>query len=334
MKLEGRLKETGKRVLEASVGISIVAGIAVVGAASWTTIAIAAAPAKTAASVRDPAALKADEVFWRTFHGAKYDAIQSVIDELTAAYLKTPKDAVTAAHIGWLHTWRVAERARMPGAPATITDDVVLGRKYFHEAVSLEPTEARYLGFLATQVLSEGRIDQNERLTREGYFMLKDAVRAWPEFNLFTAGYVMSGLPPESLQFKEGLEFQWQNMDVCAGELVDRANPDYSKYMSLDVKTGKKRACWNSWIAPHNLEGFFLNMGDMLVKAGEVKTARAIYADAKASREYATWKFQGVLDDRIVQAEANVAAFNHADSANTTPIMIDSTFACMACHEE
>jgi hypothetical protein len=52
---------------------------------------------------------------------------------------------------------------------------------------------------------------------------------------------------------------------------------------------GKKRACWNSWIAPHNFEGFFLNMGDMLVKVGDWRTAQKIYANAKLSPDYANW---------------------------------------------
>jgi hypothetical protein len=334
MSLGKHIARNRKWVLRGAVALSLVAALGVAASASWTRIAIASAPAKTAASARDPAALKADEVFWQTFHGGKYDQIQPALDQLTAAYLKTPSDAVTAAHIGWLHTWRVAERARDPEATATITDHVVVGRKYFHEALMLDPGEARYLGFLAAETLSEARIDQDERLTREGYFMLQDSVKAWPEFNLFTAGYLMSGLSPESPQFKEGLEYQWKNMDVCVGEPVDRATPDYSRFMPLDTKTGKKRTCWNSWIAPHNLEGFFLNMGDMLVKTGDVKTARAIYENAKASKEYAAWRYQDVLEDRIAHAQDNVAAFNRPDAAKTTPMMIDSKFACMACHLE
>lgn len=116
----------------------------------------------------------------------------------------------------------------------------------------------------------------DEKLTRQGYFMLKDAIEAWPEFNLFTAGYVMSRLPADSPQLREGLEWEWQNLDICIGEKLDRANPDYTRYMSMETREGPKRACWNSWIAPHNLEGFFLNMGDMLVKAGDWQTAQKI----------------------------------------------------------
>ncbi len=41
------------------------------------------------------------------------------------------------------------------------------------------------------------------------------------------------------------------------------------------------RTCWNSWIAPHNWEGFCLNWGDMLAKNGEVEEAQRIYNLAK-----------------------------------------------------
>jgi Integrase core domain len=142
--------------------------------------------------------------------------------------------------------------------------------------------------------LAEATIDREEKGLRKGYFMLKDAILAWPEFNLFTAGYVMSRQPADSDQFKEGIAWQWQNLDVCVDEKVDRTNPDFAKYMRLESKQGPKRACWNSWIAPHNFEGFFLNMGDILVKAGDWQTARKIYANAKAESFMKTLKIEAV----------------------------------------
>jgi tetratricopeptide (TPR) repeat protein len=224
----------------------------------------------------------------------------------------------------------------MAEIPATITDDALLSRRYFEEAVRLNPGEARYLGFYASTLLAEGAIHKDEKLTRKAYFTLLDAIKAYPEFNYFTAGYVMSDRPRDSERFKEGLEYQWLNVDVCVGEKVDRRNPDYQKYMRLVTTEGPKRVCWNSWIAPHNFEGFFLNMGDMLVKSGDWQTAQKIYANARLSGEYAQWKFRDVLEERIVQAEANVAIFNAPPDARgrmTKPIMGRSTFSCMACHE-
>jgi hypothetical protein len=319
------------------VAMNILLFLAVIGAAGWALrgrIAVMVAPKKEATTSRSAAATKADELFWTTFHNADYDNIQPALDALTAAYLQTPTDAKTAAHIAWLHNWRMAERTRMPSVPATITDDTAVARRYFQEAVTLDPSDARTQGFLAGHTMIEGSLHKDEKLTRQGYFMMLDAIKAWPEFNLFTAGYVMSRLPADAPQFKEGLEWEWRNLDVCVGERIDRANPDYTKYMSLETHEGTKRVCWDSSIAPHNLEAFFLNMGDMLVKSGDWQTARKIYANAKLPRNYATWKFADLLDTRIGQAQENVTAFNNASGASARPIMIESSFACAACHQQ
>ena len=315
------------------ITILVVIALGTVALTNTDRIAVQLAPQKQAATSRSEAAQKADEIFWQTFHQGEYEQIPQALEVLTAAYLETPTDAVTAAHIAWLHNWRSAERARMKAIPATITDDIHLARRYFQEAVTLDPADARTQGFLAGHTVIEGTLHHDEKLTRQGYFMLLDAIEAWPEFNLFTAGYVMSRLPADSPQFQEGLEWQWRNLDECIEGKLDRTNPDYSQYMSLETKEGQKRACWNSWIAPHNLEGFFLNMGDMLVKAGDWQTAQKIYANAKLTKEYASWKYQAVLDDRIKQAQDNVALFNAPNETASARIMISSEFACMACHQ-
>jgi hypothetical protein len=317
-------------------GIAVVAALLVIGAGVWIfwdRIAVMAAPAKEAATARSEAAVKADELFWTTFHGGDYEGIDRSLEALTAAYLQAPDDAKTAGHIAWLHNWRVAERSRLTAVPATITDNTTVARKYFAEAVKLDPSDARTRGFLAGHTIIEGTMHQDEKLVREGYFMMRDAIDAWPEFNMFTGGFVFSRLPADTPQFKEGLDWQWRTLDICVGGKIDRQNPDYTRYLSLETMEGPKRACWNSWIAPHNLEGFFLNMGDMLVKAGEWQTAQKIYANAKLLKSYSAWKYQDVLQERIGNAEANVSAFNAAEGEGT-PMMINSDFACMACHRE
>jgi hypothetical protein len=322
------------RITRIAIAIALVLAIGLAGWANWNRIAVLLAPTKTATNTRSNVALKADEVFWHTLHNGAYDDIPRVLEVLTAAYLEAPTDAVTAAHIAWLHAWRVGERARLSTVPATITDHTILARRYFDEAVRLNPSDARTLGFLAGHILAEGTLHKDERLIRRGYAMLLDAIEAWPEFNLFTGGFVLSRLPADSPRFKEGLEWQWRTLDVCVQERIDRTNPDYSKYMALETREGPKRACWNSWIAPHNFEGFFMNMGDMLVKAGDWQTGRKIYANAKLSRDYPTWKFGTVLEARITQAQENVAPFNGSQGGPVRPLMINSAFACTGCHQQ
>ncbi len=190
------------------------------------------------------------------------------------------------------------------------------------------------MGFLADSILLEGNVHKDDQLTRVGNVMLLKAIKAWPEFNLFSGGFVMSRLPSDTSWFREGLEWQWRSIDDCNEEKIDRANPNLSKYMIKETKEGKKRVCWNSWIAPHNFEGFFLNMGDMLVKSGDWQTAQKIYANAKLSPEYETWKYQSVLEDRIKQAQSNVPLFNATKENPKAGIMLNSEFACMACHRQ
>ena len=321
-------------------GLRAVVAIATVAAATLlagcTFMAVQTAPAKPPAATRSETALRADTLFWKTLHDGDYDGISRAMQAVKGAYLQTPGDAVTAAHVGFLHIWRLAESARQESLSPAITDDAVLARKFFSEAVALDPSEARFQGFLASSMLAEAAIHKDEKLTRQGYFKMLDAIDAWPEFNLFTAGYVMSPQPADSARFKEGLAWQWRTLDECAGTTVDRRNPSFAAYMGLDTRTGPKRVCWNSWIAPHNFEGFFMNMGDMLVKAGDWATAQTIYANAKLSPDYAQWKFKGVLEERITRAEANVAAFNLASrgrGAGDAVIMNHSRFACSGCHQ-
>lgn len=299
-------------------------------------LAIWSAPEKTPTAERTPAAQRADSQFWQTLHGGHYDKIPETLTALKAAYLADPNDAVTAAHIGWMHIWRLAERARLTPAPGPeITDHAVLARKYFEEAVRLNPHEARYLGFYASLLMTEGTIHRDEKLVRRGYYTMQEAVTAWPEFNYFTAGYGPGALPYDSPRFRVGLEAQWRNLDVCVGERVDRTKPDCARYMRLETKEGPKRVCWNSWIAPHNFEGFFLNFGDMLVKAGHPDVAVRMYANARLTPDYATWPYREVLEQRIVYATRNVDAFRRQDAPAGSPtMMVRSFFTCMGCHQQ
>lgn len=308
--------------------------VIVMVAAGCGRLAVWSARAKAPSAARTPAAAEADALFWKTLHAGAYDRIPEALRALKAAYLENPRDAITAAHIGWMHTWRLGERARQPSLGPEITDDAVLARKYFEEAVRLDPGEARYLGFYAGLLMAEGTIHQDEKLVRRGFYAMKDAVAAWPEFNYFTAGYTASGQPVESDRFREALEQQWLNLDACTGERVDRANPDYARYMRLETNDGPKRVCWNSWIAPHNFEGFFLNFGDMLVKAGRPETAVAMYRNAQRAREYPAWPYRTVLEARIRDAAGNVAAFRRTEPGpDSATLMARSTFACTGCHQ-
>jgi hypothetical protein len=296
-------------------------------------------PAYVAPTPRTPLAITADSLFWQAFRAGAYDQAPRVMRVLKAGYLQNATDHRTAALIGYLHAWQLAERWRLDAVPPEITDHAVLARRYFDQAIAHSPREdARLLGFNAVFRMSEGDIHRDDSLSADGLARGRRAIAAWPEFNGFTVGYVLSARRDTSSLFRHGLELQWRTMDLCSRAVIDRANPRVELAVaaeSTETDARRRRACWNTAIAPHNAEGFFLNMGDMLVKSGDWRMAQRIYAHAKVMRSYQAWPFRSVLESRIENAERNVAAFRGVDSTRTprVDIMLRSPFACMACHQ-
>lgn len=320
--------------------------LAIVAACSLA-VSLAVVQAKTTPAVapvvpaRSPAALQADALFWQTFHAGDYAHIQASLEAETGAHLRAPDDGATTAHVAFLHMWRISERGRQARVAPSITDDAVLARSYFERALAQSPHDARLQGFLASAMLAEAGIQHDPLLQQQAMGAMQQAIKAWPAFNLFTAGYVMSSLDASSAGFKQALAWQWDNLDVCTREKVNRRQPDVARLSdrieSIPADARDHRACNDTAIAPHNQEGFFLNMGDMLVKSGDWQTARTIYAAAKLSPGYANWPYRQVLEQRIADAQSNVARFNEASQPGSNPpvrMMLTSTFSCMACHQQ
>lgn len=309
-------------------------------------LAIMFTPKKEPILSHSQTAKEAEHQFWNTLHQGDYAHIEKTNRLLMAAYLENPNDPELAAHLGFLHIWKLTERNREKEISPTIVDHIILSNDYFADAVQLAPNEARYLGFYGDTQLVKGKIFNDQREQVEGYFTLKKAMHLWPEFNLFTAGYVMSSLPFQSAHFKEGLAWQWETLNLCAMQPVSHENPDFSPYMKNETQVGPKRACWNSWIAPYNFEGFFLNMGDMLVKSGDWQTAIKIYRNAMLASNYTSWPYHTFLEKRILNAKENVKNFQkdllEKTLTNTqTPkhhdpnkmILFNSGYGCVACHQ-
>lgn len=322
--------KSGSKVRWTATGAALLLLATATGCAA---IAVATAPRKQRTPQSEASKAVADR-FWTVFHGGKYDQIEPVLEDHLRVLVEEPADPVTISHAGWLHAWRVSEANRRPPS-ATVIGDATVARRYFEEASALVPEEARYRGFLASFTMAEADILHNERQMRQGYFAMKDAISAWPEFNLFTSGYTMSGGPASEAPFQEGLAQQWETLDRCFGEKVSRNAPDLSKYLALETREGPKRACWNSWIAPHNWEGFFTNFGDMLVRAGDTANARAMYQAAKLSRTYDAWPYRGVLERRLDGLDGLKGRFEAASrSEKEATTMFKSAFSCMGCHQE
>jgi hypothetical protein len=287
----------------------------------------------------------ATEKMWDALHLGQYDSINSVIRELRLADYYNPNDHQITAHLGFVHLWKFAERGRNP-VDKSIADDVYRSNAYFKKAVRLNPYDPRLKGFLSATEFCKGALKKNIFTMAGGYVKARKAIHDWPQFNMFALSLVESQGGKNSLMFREGMKFQWQLVDECSCDTITEAtllaNPDSVMMQivgELDKTTDDrlKRACWNSWIAPHNLEGFLMNFGDMLVKQGRVEDARKIYRSARLSPGYSEWVYKDVLERRIVNANINASRFAKRAkifaASGEDEIFVNSSISCVGCHQ-
>jgi hypothetical protein len=265
--------------------------------------------------------------------------------QLKAYYLENPNDPDVTLHIALLHLWRVAERFRLgEDMRPSVTDDIVLARKYFEEARRLNPGDHRIDGWLAGAMMGEGHIHGDKRLIREGYFIGKRGVKNYPAFNLFSLSFVMANQPHDSPRFAEAIEGLFESMDIANHGEVDRAKPTIANDLEVRESEPDKdtlRAVANTWNAPFNVEGFFLVLGDFLVKKGALEAAAIVYKNAQLKKTYPAWPFRSLLEKRLEDIDQNVARFREfkptpetlmePDAVNRSVIF--NTCGCAICHQ-
>src|SRR5690242_2548110 len=127
--------------------------------------------------------------------------------------------------------------------------------------------------------------------------ILSYAKYQFPEFNSFNVWAAHNGDPKDSDTYKEALDALWQGIDACVQGNVDRTAPDLKAYRHLYTPVGRKRVCWwDGEVAPYSYEGYLLNLGNGLVKAGQIEASKVIFEDIKYASNYASWPYRSVLE--------------------------------------
>lgn len=313
---------------------TLVLALAALLSAGCSQIAIRSAPAKAPQASTSRLAEHATQIFWQSFVEARYDNIPEAHHLLTAAYLENPNDPRLALLLAHTHLWRIAERARLDSVPPGITDHMILADRYFAEARRLAPDDDRIPGWLGSTRLALGTIHRDERLRREGYFMLKGAAAEYPQFNDFSFAYSLISQAPDSPRFAEGIAALWDNIERCAERRFDRNQPrfEWAALAVLETETGRTRVCWNTRRVPHNVEGFFLHFGDALLKNGQKAAAESAYRFVSQVPQYTTWRYKAALEERLANLDDWMTRLRDADPANDPPYMFRSAIACVGCH--
>jgi hypothetical protein len=283
------------------------------------------------------------ERFWAVYHGNDYGAISEVQAELQAALKRDPENATLNALLGATHFWHVGEYTRDPKPDLSVLQqDMPTAVQLFQKALDLD-YNARHLigyvnddhlpGYLGITTVHAGQMSTNPSIVAQGDQLLDYAVYQFPEFNNFNRWAAHNTDPKDSDTYKKALDSLWQGLDACAGAVIDRRNPDIGPYLHLQTAVGRKKACWSEGdLAPHSLEGYMLNLGNGLVKAGEIDAARIIYANAKYAKNYTAWPYHQILDTIAASdLNARAALYADADPSNDPPLGVPNR-GCVYCH--
>jgi len=188
-------------------------------------------------------------------------------------------------------------------------------------------------GYLGITTVHLGQQNKDPDLIAKGDQMLDFSAYQFPEFNNFNRWAAHNTDFKDSDSYKKALDSLWEALDACIGTTLDRSNPDLKQYLHLQTPTGRKKACWSEGaLAPHSFEGFMLNLGNGLVKAGKVESAKVMYENAKYADNYSTWPYRRYLEE-VVNSDlyARAALYADSSSSNDPPMGIPNR-GCSYCH--
>jgi len=283
------------------------------------------------------------EKFWAAYHGNDYEAIPELQAEITRALRQDAGNSTLYALLGATHFWHVGEYTRDPNPNLeTLQQDMPTAASLFQRALDLDyhgqhligyVNDDHLPGYLGITMVHTGQQNRDPDLIAKGDEVLDQAAYQFPEFNNFNRWAAHNTDPKDSDTYKKALESLWQGLDTCLGTRIDRLNPDVRSYLHLMTSVGRKKACW--WggdLAPYSFEGYLLNLGNGLVKAGEIDAARIIYDDARYADNYETWPYRDVLEAIAVSdLNARAAMYEDPNPANHPPLGVPNR-GCVYCH--
>jgi hypothetical protein len=274
------------------------------------------------------------DLFWSAYHGNAYAEIPDVQTSLRSAIDGEPENPELYTLLAATHFWHVGESTRDPHPdPAVLQDDMPTAVKLFQKAADLGPDDDHLPGFVGVTTVHAGQLAQDPTLIATGDEILEEAVYRFPEFNNFNRWAAHNGDPRDSPGYHRALDSLWQLLDACAGTSVDRTNPDAGPFVHLQTTIGRKKVCWwGNPLAPYAWEGIMLNLGNGLVKSGQIEPARMAYANAKLDPAYETWPYRAELE-AIAASDlaARAVLYGDADPRNDPPVNIAGR-GCVYCH--
>jgi len=281
--------------------------------------------------------------FWKIYHGNQYDQIPQVQQQLQNAIDRDPENSTLYALLDATHFWHYGEYTRDPDLNmAVLQQDLPKAVDLFGKALDIDyygkhligyVNDDHLPGYLGITTVHLGQQNSDLSTIQKGDEILDMAAYQFPEFNNFNRWAAHNTDQKDTDTYKKSLDSLWQALDACAATHIDRTNPDLKPYLYHQTAVGRKKACWSEGtLAPHSFEGFMLNFGNGLVKAGQIEAAKVMFANARYADHYADWPYRKYLES---VANSNLAAraalYADNDLSNDPPLAVPNR-GCSYCH--
>jgi hypothetical protein len=270
-----------------------------------------------------PQAAKGEAAFWDTLWGDAPRKDES-IRLLSDAVARDRFDGRSQFLLAMMRLYRFGEQVTSAESITPRAErDVVAATRAFARAVPLlwedGEGDSRVPGFAAAATYARGIAENDPKWIARGLAELDAAVEINHLFNSFdklgVAGFI-SGTDPQYQEILALLDGFDAILDLCGGQ---------------------DEICFNSGMAPHNIEGTFLLFGDVYAKGGRVEDARQWYGLSANVGSSSGWKLLATAQSRLAGVEERVALYQDGDPSNDPPLAGAGNgkgASCAYCHNK
>lgn len=276
--------------------------------------------------------------FWSVFQGNDYEQVDDLISELTVAHDEHPDDATVAFLLGGSHLWKFQERGRACLSADSVLPHAELAVHYLGKVQELDPGRRTVDVFRHFAEADVALVQGDEPFLSQSLSAIRVDACQDPAFNGFVQGWVFSAVMSEDdCNYPEAIEGYFATFDACAGFRVPRSLPRLGPllYSFLKLQARKDPVCFNTKLAPHNLEGTLLGLGDAFVKNGNFLKARMAYRSARRAPSYESWPYQDQIELRLANLRDLEVKFSSETGqldVSEPAMFFQSSYACTACH--
>jgi hypothetical protein len=259
------------------------------------------------------------------------DKATRVIADLDDAVAKDPSYGRATFYSAIMRFWRFGDQIALPSTANDVLAEATTMIDRFRKAQALLPDDDRAPAFGGLAKVIIGNISSDAAMRSEGMSDIDHGIEIFPSYSHFLRALASAESPPSSDDFKAVMPEMQAVVDTCG--IRPNAAGDYA-YLEGPLPSAL-RVCNDDGIVPHVWEGFLINYGDLLLKAGKgADAARAAYEGAKLAPRFAQWPFASALQDRIDHVGDRAALYADADAANDPALWMQAGHICTGCHQD